>query len=358
MLKDGLYIVNKLEDNGFSAYIVGGAVRDFILSIDSVDIDICTNARVDDICRIFSGAIPGEFGNAIVKHNNSRFEITTFRVEENYVNNRKPSSIKYVDNVEEDLYRRDFTMNTLLIDKNRKIIDYMSGVNDIRMGIIRSVGDANDKFRDDVLRILRAIRFATTLGFKLDNNVIDGINNNKKYLANLSYNRKKDELDKIFLSDNILDGIELLKRYGLDKELNLYDLDKIKSRYDLLGIWSIVDKNNLYPFNKNELNIIKGVREIIDKKIDNNILYKYGLYICKIVSDIRGEGCIVSRYNSLPIKSRSDIDISGDDILLLLGMGEGKYIEEIFVRVEEEIINSRLNNNKDDIINFIKIYYL
>ena len=180
MLKDGLYIVNKLEDNGFSAYIVGGAVRDFILSIDSVDVDICTNARVDDICRIFSGAIPGEFGNAIVKHNNSRFEITTFRVEENYVNNRKPGSIKYVDNVEEDLYRRDFTMNTLLIDKNRKIIDYMSGVNDIRMGIIRSVGDANDKFRDDVLRILRAIRFATTLGFKLDNNVVDGINNNKK----------------------------------------------------------------------------------------------------------------------------------------------------------------------------------
>lgn len=358
MLKDGLYIVNKLEDNGFSAYIVGGAVRDFILSIDSVDIDICTNARVDDICRIFSGAILGEFGNAIVKHNNSRFEITTFRVEENYVNNRKPSSIKYVDNVEEDLYRRDFTMNTLLIDKNRKIIDYMSGVNDIRMGIIRSVGDANDKFRDDVLRILRAIRFATTLGFKLDNNVVDGINNNKKYLVNLSYNRKKEELDKIFLSDNILDGIELLKRYGLDKELNLYDLDKIKSRYDLLGIWSIVDKNNLYPFNKNEFNIIKGIREIIDKKIDNNILYKYGLYICKIVSDIRGEGCIVSRYNSLPIKSRSDIDISGDDILLLLGMGEGKYIEEIFVRVEEEIINSRLNNNKDDIINFIKIYYL
>lgn len=358
MLKDGLYIVNKLEDNGFSAYIVGGAVRDFILSIDSVDIDICTNARVDDICRIFSGAIPGEFGNVIVKHNNSRFEITTFRVEDNYVNNRKPSSIKYVDNVEEDLYRRDFTMNTLLIDKNRKIIDYMSGVNDIRMGIIRSIGDANDKFRDDVLRILRAIRFATTLGFKLDNNVVDGINNNKKYLANLSYNRKKEELDKIFLSDNILDGIELLKRYGLDKELDLYDLDKIKSRYDLLGIWSIVDKNNLYPFSKNEFNIIKGVREIIDKKIDNNILYKYGLYICKIASDIRGEGCIVSRYNSLPIKSRSDIDISGDDILLLLGMGEGKYIEEIFVRVEEEIINSRLNNNKDDIINFIKIYYL
>ena len=90
----------------------------------------------------------------------------------------------------------------------------------------------------------------------------------------LSYNRKKEELDKIFLSDNILDGIELLKKYGLDKELNLYDLDKIKSRYDLLGIWSIVDKNNLYPFNKNEFNIIKGVREIIDKKIDNNILYK------------------------------------------------------------------------------------
>ena len=173
MLNNALKLLKEIDDNGFVSYIVGGFVRDYLLGIESNDIDICTNATPKDIKEIFKdNCLPSEdYGSVTVVIKNINYEITTFRKDIGYNDNRHPSEIKYIDSLEEDLLRRDFTINTICMDKDGKIVDHLNGIEDLKKRIIRSVGNADKKFSEDALRILRAIRFATILDFKLDDTV-------------------------------------------------------------------------------------------------------------------------------------------------------------------------------------------
>ena len=204
MLNEALNVLKTLEESGYSAYIVGGFVRDYTLGIISKDVDIATNATPKQIMEIFKTSVlpKEEYGSVTLYVKNYRFEITTFRREIKYINNRKPIEIEYINDLIEDLKRRDFKMNTLCMDKYGKILDFFDGKKDIKKKIINTVGDSNYKFSQDSLRILRAIRFATILNFKLSDDVKNAILNNKHLLKTLSYSRKKQELDKIFLSKN------------------------------------------------------------------------------------------------------------------------------------------------------------
>ena len=233
MLEKALKFIKKIEDNGFKAYIVGGFVRDHLLGIESNDIDICTSARPSDIRDIFeSSCLPNEeYGSVIVNSLNTRFEVTTFRKEIAYVDNRKPVEYIYIDDLYEDLKRRDFTINTICIDKDGKIIDLLDGRSDIEKREINTVGNSYDKFSEDALRILRAIRFATILDFKLSDEVKDAIIKTKDLLKNLSYERKKEELDKIFGSIHVKYGVKLLIELGLDIELEISNLRNVNLMY-------------------------------------------------------------------------------------------------------------------------------
>ena len=173
MLNAALKFLKTIEDNGFEAYIVGGFVRDYILGIESNDVDICTNAKPSDIRKIFKDkCLPNqEYGSVVVIVKNVRFEVTTFRREITYIDNRKPVEFEYIDSLLEDLQRRDFTINTICMDKDKNIIDVLSGKNDILRREINTVGNSFDKLSQDSLRILRAIRFATVLDFKLSSDV-------------------------------------------------------------------------------------------------------------------------------------------------------------------------------------------
>ena len=184
MIKTALKLLKKLENNGYEAYIVGGFVRDYILNIESVDVDITTNATPMDLKRIFKDScLPNEeYGSVRVIVRNIHFEITTYRKEYEYLNNRKPIKFEYINNLEEDLKRRDFTINTLCMDSNCRILDLLGGIEDINDKVIDTVGDSDKKFSEDALRILRAIRFATVLNFKLKDNVKRAIIKNKHYL--------------------------------------------------------------------------------------------------------------------------------------------------------------------------------
>ena len=166
MLEAALKILNKIEKNGFKAYIVGGFVRDYILGIESKDVDICTNATPKEIMTIFKdSALPKEeYGSVTLFYKNSRFDITTFRREIRYINNRKPVEIEYIDDLLEDLRRRDFLMNTLCLDKKKNIIDPLNGRIDIDNKTINTVGDADYKFnlsdfdKRDVDRLEKMLR--------------------------------------------------------------------------------------------------------------------------------------------------------------------------------------------------------
>ena len=346
-----LKVLKELNDNGYKAYIVGGYVRDVLLDIESNDIDITTNATPKQIMELFNDScLPNEdYGSVIIEKKGYRFEITTFRKEIGYNDNRHPTKVKYIDELYPDLLRRDVVINTICMDSNGDIGDYLNGREDLENKVIRTVDDAYKSFSDDALRILRAIRFATILDFKLSDEVVDAIKKTKNLVRNLSYYRKKSELDKIFTSSNRKLGVSLLLEFGLDEVLELPNLSKIldTNTTSLIGVWSILDVVDKYPFNKNESSLIKDISKAIPlNNLDPMALYKYGLYVNSVASEIKGYDIknVTESYNNLVIKCRKDIDVTSDDIIKILHKEPGKFITEIYDDIEREILYRRLKN--------------
>lgn len=351
MNETALKVLKKIVGNGFSAYLVGGYPRDLYIGKDSLDYDICTNATPKELKNIFGSSIlPAEqYGSVTLIVHGARFEITTFRREIKYINNRKPIEIEYVDNLYEDLKRRDFTMNTLCINSNGEFIDLLNGKNDINNKLIRAVSDADSKISEDSLRILRAIRFATVLDFKLDEELKLAIAKHKDLLRTLSYYRKKEELDKIFSSNNCLYGIELIKELELSDALGIHNLNELIPTTYLIGIWAQLDCED-YCFNNTEKESIKKIKELLQKDVLNyNNLYNYGLYISTIVSEIKGidKQLVNERYNNLYIHNKTDIKIEANEICNILNRKPGKYLKEIFNDLEYKLVNKHLVNDKE-----------
>lgn len=198
------FVLDKLNQSNYKAYIVGGTVRDFLLHKDNTDIDITTNALPDQVKEVFKGYKIFDTG---IKHgtvslliNGELIEITTFRKDENYLDNRHPSSIKFVSTLREDLLRRDFTINAMAY--NKRIYDYYGGREDLKNKIIRAVGNANERFREDALRILRALRFSSVLGFTIEEKTNHAMFGNMSLLKNISHERIRKEFNKILLGEN------------------------------------------------------------------------------------------------------------------------------------------------------------
>ena len=357
MLDIALKLLDEITSYGFQAYIVGGFVRDYILGIESNDIDINTNATPKEIKNIFDSCLPNEdYGSVTVVKNGVRFEITTFRKEMSYLDNRRPSQIEYIDDLYQDLLRRDFTINTLCMNKDGEIIDFLGGRSEIDSRVVKTVGNAKTRFEEDSLRILRAVRFATILDFKLDKETRDAIIDTRELLKNLSYYRKKEELDKIFGSSNAAKGISLLLDLGLDKYLELDNLDKVTCTSSLIGVWSILNVVDKYPFNSNERELIKNINEaFLLNNLDPMALYKYGLYVNSVAGEIKGLDIknITESYNNLIIQSRRDLDITSDDIMKGLNKGPGSYLKDIYSDIEREVLYRRVKNEKDAIMTYI-----
>ena len=366
MLEQALKILKMIEKNGYKAYIVGGFVRDYLLDIESNDIDICTNATPKQIKEIFEDAcLPSEdYGSVILENINYRFEITTFRREIEYSDDRKPIEIEYIDDLKEDLKRRDFTINTICMDSDKNIIDLLNGKSDLDNKIINCVGNAYFKFSEDPLRILRALRFATILNFDISNDIKYEIKKSKGLLRNLSYNRKKEELNKIFSSSNINRGIDLIQELDMEDELELHNLDKLKKCSDvndLIGVWAIIDVCDIYPFSNNERGLIKKVQELYNYGIINlKTLYKYDLYVNSIVASMLGidKKEIGKLYKELPIHKRGDICINGDDIINILKITPSKDIDNILSDIEDKIIDGKLENDRKAIGKYVVKKYL
>lgn len=206
------------SDNGFSLYAVGGAVRDFCLGKTGSDYDFTTDARPEDVIRIFKHVIPTgiKHGTVTVLFKGEKFEVTTFRTESGYTDKRHPESVSFDATLEEDLKRRDFTINALAVKlPGRRIIDMFSGLEDLKAGIIRCIGDPADRFQEDALRMLRACRFAASLGFRIENETFDAIKKLKQNIRFVSMERIQEELSRIVMSDNPDKGFSALRESGL-----------------------------------------------------------------------------------------------------------------------------------------------
>ena len=355
-----LEILNKIFDYGYEAYIVGGFVRDKLLGIESNDVDITTNATPMELKNIFPeiNIDKDNYGSVTLFYKNNRFEVTTYRQDLDYIDNRHPSEIKYVNDLKTDLLRRDFTINTICIDKDGNIVDLLDGKKDLENHVLRSILDADKSFRDDSLRILRAIRFAVLLDCHLSQDVVNAINLNKHLLKNLSYTRKRRELDKIFSSTKAENGINLIESFELENYLDL-DFSRVNDYSDIVGIWAMINNPN-YCINGSEKSLIKKINQAYrQNNLDYKILYKYGLYVNILAGINKGidKKDIIARYDELPIKERSEINITAKDICKLIDVKPGKIIGEIFRDLEEKIINNKLENNKDVIVEYIKDKY-
>ena len=211
-----LYILNTINQKGFEAFLVGGCVRDTLLKRIPKDWDITTNATPEKVKAFFDKTIDTgiKHGTVSVLLNNQPFEITTYRVDGHYLDSRRPSSVSFTSSLKEDLGRRDFTINALAYHPSKGLIDFFNGKNDIDKGVIRAVGNACDRFSEDALRMLRAVRFSAQLDFNIDPETLEAIKIKGQLIQRISMERIRDELTKILTSDNPLKFV-LLKDTSL-----------------------------------------------------------------------------------------------------------------------------------------------
>ena len=278
------YIINKIYENNYEAYIVGGCVRDAILGFEPNDYDITTSASPNTIQEIFKDfkciETGIEHGTVSVLMEDEIFEITTYRIEGEYKDHRRPDKVDFTDRLEEDLKRRDFTINAMAYNEKKGLIDLFGGKEDLNNKIIKTVGNPYDRFNEDGLRMIRAIRFSSKLNFTIEKETLKAIYDKSFIINNISLERITDEFTKIILSDKP-ENIKYLFETKLLKYLNISnedDIGKLTQFYNEIIILNKINKNLEkrlalldYIIEKNNINCKSFCNELIySKKVIKN----------------------------------------------------------------------------------------
>jgi tRNA nucleotidyltransferase/poly(A) polymerase len=207
------------RDNSYQIYLVGGGVRDLLLGKETKNWDFTTNANPEQIIALFPDSFyNNSFGTVgiplEVDNEKLIFEVTPFRKESSYTDNRHPDCVEWTDDVKEDLARRDFTINAIAFD-GKELVDIYNGQEDIKTGTIKAVGNPDIRFQEDALRLMRAIRFAAALGFSIEKNTLDSISKNASLIQKISWERIREEFLKIISGEKCDEGVMLLKNTGI-----------------------------------------------------------------------------------------------------------------------------------------------
>ncbi len=217
-MKEGaIGVARRLREAGYVAYFAGGCVRDMVRGVEPHDYDIATTATPDEVQKLFSRTVPvgAQFGVVLVLEEEQKFEVATFRSDDVYIDGRRPTSVRY-GSPEEDAQRRDFTINGLFFDPiTNEIIDLVGGKQDIERKLVRTIGEPRQRFGEDKLRLLRAVRFAANLGFAVEERTFDALKEMAAQVQVVSAERIRDELIKIFTQPNAGRGLDLLAETGL-----------------------------------------------------------------------------------------------------------------------------------------------
>ena len=369
--KDAVNILKIFNEHGFEAYFVGGCVRDYLLGESFSDIDITTNALPSEVKKIFRKTIDTgiQHGTVTILINNVGYEVTTFRTEGDYKNHRAPEKVEFVSNLREDLDRRDFTINAMALDYNGKLFDYHNGEIDLNSKIIRTVNNPNERFYEDALRMLRAFRFSSKLGFDIENETLEAIKKNAQLISYVSIERIVNEFRKLLAGKGNLKSFELLLGSKLNahipflKEIktiqDFTDYTFCQSLYILSKVNDIsFDTLKYLKLSNKEVKLIKEFEKINIEFLKNTpleiILYRYNIDDVIFVNNYYNykkttviESCI------LAINSFNDIEITSQEIIRTINKNPGPWIKSITLKLEKEILLGRLNNNKKDILDFL-----
>ena len=370
-IKKEIYIaLSILNDKNYDAYIVGGAVRNLLLGSKIVDYDITTNASPDVVKQLFAEyplyTIGEKHGTVVVTINKVKIDITTFRSDFDYVDHRRPNSVTFSDDLNEDLKRRDFTINALCLDKNDKIIDNFNGVEDLNKKIIRAIGEPKARFHEDALRILRALRFSSRFNFKIEAKTKEAMFECKDLLNYISNERKKEELLYILGTNNRLKTInEYLDIFNtfIPFKKTTNKLDTFSNEYFALAY--LLSKTEGYDlkkltFSKQEINLIEALVEATNTNLKKD--YDFISLLCdplakeilKYISELYSED-FKDRYKRLKkyMVNKENLKINGND-LIELGY-KGKNIGVIQDELVELIRHQLLTNSKTALLKYLKL---
>lgn len=386
---NGIKIIKEIEKTNHQAYFVGGCVRDMLLNRRIKDIDIATSAKPELIQKIFKDVIPVgiEHGTVIVRYNKESYEITTFRVEGQYSDQRHPDSVQFIDQIDEDLKRRDFTINALAMDKNGKIIDLFGGKKDLEDRVIRTVGNGKERFTEDPLRMIRALRFSSQLGFKINTETLACLKELKSQIESLAVERITNECEKLFAGEFINNGIAYLKETKIHHHLPvLKDHPNLMEKLPPFTVpfQSFGEVIALFHYLKPDISILAFVKEW---KCSNKIKAEamelvqaieyyntYGLdeWLVYELSNVYFEGfarlvntiCRTKKvdletinqiYEELPLQSRNQLALNGHDLMELFKEAQqGPWIRETLRELEKKVIFKEIENNKLDLKEWIK----
>ncbi|ABP67828.1 tRNA adenylyltransferase [Caldicellulosiruptor saccharolyticus DSM 8903] len=386
-LKDEpLQVIKRLNQHNFKAYLVGGCLRDYLLGTTPQDFDIATDAKPEDVMKLFEKTIPTgiKHGTVTVIINNVKIEVTTFRIEKEYQNHRWPT-VEFTDSLYEDLKRRDFTINALAYHPDEGLIDYFNGLDDLKNKIVRCVGNPHERFFEDALRILRCIRFATQLNFSIDEKTFEGVVLLKDLLKKISKERINAELSKILRSKNSLYGIKLLYESGVGETvipeyikiysfLHSTEFDLILSEFKIPAFFACFrdpkkvedimrdlrfDKKNIILATKlcNYLNSEYATEYLVKKVYFEEEKMPEG--IISTLSILKKDKTLMELFSTLKAQnklvSKKDVKIKGDD-LLKLGL-KGKELGNVLQIIYEYILHNPEKNNRDEILKHVNSYF-
>ncbi|GAA1371862.1 CCA tRNA nucleotidyltransferase [Peribacillus frigoritolerans] len=374
-------ILELIEEAGYEAYFVGGSVRDYILGRPINDVDIATSATPQEIKRIFPNTadIGIDHGTVLVITDTGTYEITTFRTESGYSDFRRPDAVKFVRSLTEDLQRRDFTMNAIAMDKTGKIIDPFNGKRDLAKKRIITVGNPHERFHEDALRMMRALRFVSQLDFELDQETFDSLKENAQNISEIAVERILVEFEKLAAGSNKIKAFSLLLESGLYQYLPLFSSKK-DHLMDLLNlplhqlnaaeIWSIImihtkdqEIEEALRAWKLPLKTIRNVQrtiKLVKSKEPSAIdVFQAGHGITVQAAKVRAalnagnvsdaEENAHQRYNELIIKQMSDLAVTGTDLLIWHQEKPGPWVKEYLEKILKAVLNEELRNDKEEI---------
>ena len=383
-LRAAVPVLERINQAGFEVYFVGGCVRDTLLQRPLHDVDLATSAYPQEIKQIFPQTIDTgiEHGTVTVIYQKKAYEITTFRTESGYQDYRRPDKVEFVRSLKEDLKRRDFTINALAMNAQGEIIDLFAGMADLQQRQIRAVGVAADRFHEDALRMLRAVRFQAQLNFTIEKQTLAGIKTNAALLSHIATERIREEFIKLMEGSNRQAGLISLYQtqlYRFCPGLATYDFPKILQFAagqiaDEATVWSFLaylgqlKRAQVRPFLRqwkvanNNIKLVQAAIELLDNYQGSNWqLYIAGqaatataAQVLRLTRQQELAEQLIEQYQDLPLKSPHQLAINGQQIMQVLNLSPGPQIGQYLKQIQQAIVAGKLVNDYPTIVNYLK----
>lgn len=365
------YVITAIEAAGYEAVIVGGAVRDLYLQKPNADVDVATSALPEEVKELFAHTVDVgiEHGTVLVLDAGEPVEVTTFRTESTYSDHRRPDEVQFVRSLEEDMLRRDFTMNAMALNSAGDIIDLFGGKQDLDAGVIRAVGHAEARFAEDALRMLRAVRFSSQLGFTIEACTLKAIQQQAHTIAHIAVERVQVELSKLWCGPYVATGVKALEESRLAAFLpgtfSANDWQDVQTTERLAG-WAYFclinedpDATLLHTYkcsNKDKQFVkqtLRAHKALVQQwrawdyfSFDLDVLetaYQLAMWQQQVLPFSRAS--IAVSKQALPIKQKSDLAITGKQVLEWAARTRGPWIKDALERALQLVVEGTIEND-------------